>query len=91
LINDRFYVFESKELGRGTFARVHLALDKDGTRLACKSIQVKSAALGTTKSCRIAQEISLLSSISHPNIVEIKDWAHDKQKRCIFIFLTRKI
>ncbi|KAJ3373763.1 Checkpoint kinase 2 [Kappamyces sp. JEL0680] len=87
LINNQYYVFRSKELGRGSFAQVHVAIDRKGTRVACKAIDIRSSALGNTNLTRISQEVDLLSSLSHPNIVEIKSWAADK--RYVYLFLAR--
>ncbi|KAJ3305301.1 Checkpoint kinase 2 [Kappamyces sp. JEL0829] len=66
---------------------VHVAIDRKGTRVACKAIDIRSSALGNTNLTRISQEVDLLSSLSHPNIVEIKSWAADK--RYVYLFLAR--
>jgi serine/threonine-protein kinase Chk2 len=36
---------------------------------------------------RITQEVDLLFSVTHPNIVDIKDWATDKNS--VYLFMTR--
>lgn len=36
---------------------------------------------------RITQEVDLLFSVTHSNIVDIKDWATDKTS--VYLFMTR--
>jgi serine/threonine protein kinase len=66
--------FEKAELlGKGTFGRVYEALDKDyGELVAVKVLKLSSQANDkqrTEEINEIRNEISILSKLSHPNIV----------------------
>jgi hypothetical protein len=83
----KYFIFQSIELGRGSFAKVYLSIDKAGNRIACKKIDIRAGALGENYFSRIIREVELLNSISHPNIVSIVDWANDK--KYVYVFMTR--
>jgi hypothetical protein len=71
LILNKYYIFKSIELGRGSFAHVNLAYDTINlTQIACKTINLK----GFTKKENFIKEINFLSSCNHPNIVKIHDF-----------------
>ncbi|KAJ3050177.1 Checkpoint kinase 2 [Rhizophlyctis rosea] len=92
-VEKRYHVFNSKELGTGTFAIVKLAIDKEtGERLACKMVAITKVRLATpggnvASAQAIQQEISILKQITHPNIVQIKDVI--QSPTTVYIFLTR--
>lgn len=87
-IKGAYYLFRSIELGRGSFAKVYLAIEKGtGKRVAVKKIDIRAGALGENYLSRILGEVKLLKSISHPNIVSIVDWAVDKKH--VHVFMNR--
>ena len=61
-----------QQLGRGHFATVYLAIDKaNGHRFAVKRFEKRPGE--TTKSDGLQQEIAVLMSVSHPNLLCLKD------------------
>ncbi|KNC96528.1 CAMK protein kinase [Spizellomyces punctatus DAOM BR117] len=94
IINNRYYIFETQTLGAGSFATVYLAIDLDTCeRLACKIIDKRKAksSKGNREEHKhssdsvIEQEISILKSVKHPNIVQVKDVVHTEEFVCIFL------
>jgi hypothetical protein len=93
ILLDRYFLFE-KELGRGSFATVRLAIDIEScTQFACKQINTKPLKMTKfdTDSCilDIRKEIDLLGRIDHPNIVSIRDVYHDSDQDMMYILLER--
>lgn len=79
------YVILEKELGRGTYAFVNMALNrKTGKRLACKIIK-KEQKWTKKQSEYLKQEIGILRSLTHPNIITLID--HFESEKTCFIFL----
>eukprot|EP00111_Clytia_hemisphaerica_P020451 TCONS_00060271-protein len=56
-----------QELGRGAFGQVLLTLDPGGKRFAVKKVECKDANTYYT----IAQELSVLTELQHPNIIRM--------------------
>ena len=87
VLNDRYYLFENKVLGAGSFAQVKLAVDTDTLeRLACKILKIPKI---ECQNDRLAQEIRILSKIAHPNIVSIKDFCVKADGTEMYILMNR--
>ncbi|TPX67100.1 hypothetical protein SpCBS45565_g04017 [Spizellomyces sp. 'palustris'] len=94
IVNSRYYIFETQTLGAGSFATVYLAIDLETCeRLACKIIDKRKAKSNKgnreehkhSSDSVIEQEISILKSVTHPNIVQVKDVVHSEEFVCIFL------
>ena len=60
-------------IGNGTYGEVFIATDRlDNSRTALKKITVKDSKVGISPS--VLREISILRSIDHPNVVQLKDF-----------------
>ncbi|KAL0951444.1 hypothetical protein HGRIS_008133 [Hohenbuehelia grisea] len=76
------YVVTSHCLGSGTFATVHLALDKKVHRqVACKSIKAKKE----SELNQVWKEVKILMALNHPNINRV--YAVEQDKKFLHIFL----
>lgn len=73
-------------LGEGTFKRVYKAVDQEeGKEVAWNEIRIGEKGYEVREKAAFANEITLLKSISHPNILRIFDhWFADDK----FIFIT---
>ncbi len=67
LLEKRYSILE--ELPAGAFARVYLAIDGGGKRVAIKTVPTESH--GRTDSARFKREMKLLQRMSHPHIVRV--------------------
>ena len=87
VLKDRYFVFENKLLGAGSFAQVKLAIDTDTLeRLACKIMKVPRM---ECQKDRLAREINILSKIDHPNIVSIRDYCVKADGTELYILMNR--
>jgi serine/threonine protein kinase len=69
-LGDRYTV--EREIGRGGAARVFLAQDKEGRKVALKILHPELAISVTAQ--RFLREISLLSQLQHPHIAQMLDY-----------------
>lgn len=70
VLGDRYTV--DREIGRGGAARVYLACDAAGTKVALKILHPQLALSVTAE--RFLREIALLSQLDHPHIAKMLDW-----------------
>jgi len=67
-----------RQLGKGHFATVYLCVEKNtGTRLAVKRFE-KRAGDSSSKTDGLQQEIAVLMSVSHPNMLCLKNTFDEK-------------
>ena len=73
-------------LGSGTFKNVYKAIDEEeGKEVAWNSLLIKDYETAQEERVTYLEEIQLLKSISHPNIIELYDfWFTDNN----FVFIT---
>lgn len=73
-------------LGRGSFKNVYKAIDEEeGKEVAWNSLLIKDYETAQEERVTYLEEIRLLKSISHPNIIELYDfWFTDNN----FVFIT---
>lgn len=73
-------------LGSGTFKNVYKAIDEEeGKEVAWNSLHIKDYETAQEERVTYLEEIQLLKSISHPNIIELYDfWFTDNN----FVFIT---
>merc|ERR1719359_2140557 len=64
-----------KELGKGSFSRVQLLRDKRSG--VARVLKISEGGMGTKQSQMVKNEIHLLSTIDHPNIVKIYEYSED--------------
>lgn len=88
---DTYYVF-NRILGEGSYAQVRLAVDfRTCVRYACKRICVKPLKMSNESNqktvLQITEEISLLKSVSHPNIVAMQDVFFDKKNETVCLIM----
>jgi serine/threonine protein kinase len=69
-LGDRYSV--EREIGRGGAARVFLAQDREGRRVALKILHPELAVSVTAQ--RFLREISLLAKLQHPRIAQMLDY-----------------
>jgi len=69
-LGDRYTV--EREIGRGGAARVFLAQDKEGRKVALKILHPELAISVTAQ--RFLREISMLSRLQHPHIAQMLDY-----------------
>ncbi len=69
-LGDRYKV--EREIGRGGAARVFLAQDKEGRKVALKILHPELALSVTAQ--RFLREISMLSQLQHPHIAQMVDY-----------------
>jgi serine/threonine protein kinase len=69
-LGDRYAI--EREIGRGGAARVFLAQDREGRRVALKILHPELAVSVTAQ--RFLREISLLSKLQHPRIAQMLDY-----------------
>jgi serine/threonine-protein kinase len=69
-LGDRYTV--EREIGRGGAARVFLAQDREGRKVALKILHPELAVSVTAQ--RFLREISLLSRLQHPHIAQMLDY-----------------
>ncbi len=69
-LGDRYTV--EREIGRGGAARVFLAQDREGRKVALKILHPELAVSVTAQ--RFLREISLLSQLQHPRIAQMLDY-----------------
>ncbi len=69
-LGDRYAI--EREIGRGGAARVFLATDKEGRKVALKILHPELAISVTAQ--RFLREISLLSKLQHPHIAQMLDY-----------------
>ncbi|KAF7794097.1 hypothetical protein EIP86_005227, partial [Pleurotus ostreatoroseus] len=72
-------------IGEGSFGRVYKAVNRDTGRIyACKVVVMQSykrRLYGTeVASAQIMQEISVVVTLQHPNICQIKEWFYDDER-----------
>ena len=67
------YIIFPNDLGKGSYGKVLLAKDQNGTILAAKCIQNKKILTDADDTQRIINEITLYSKLNHRNIVKLKD------------------
>ncbi|KAJ1919451.1 hypothetical protein IWQ60_007242 [Tieghemiomyces parasiticus] len=85
---DAKYQITNRILGTGTFAQVKLAVCKTtGRRLAAKVIDLQRFGSLSTKQrgTDFVQEISIMQSINHPNIVQVTDVI--RTPRYLYVFM----
>ena len=69
-LGDRYAV--EREIGRGGAARVFLAQDREGRKVALKILHPELAVSVTAQ--RFLREISMLSQLRHPHIAQMLDY-----------------
>ena len=74
----RKYNLDDKELGTGAFSRVILATSNEGTKVAVKCIS-KNGELKQEDVDSLHEEVAVLRSVDHPNIVKLYDFFDEKR------------
>ncbi|CAH0375498.1 unnamed protein product [Pelagomonas calceolata] len=74
----RKYNLDDKELGTGAFSRVILATSNEGTKVAVKCIS-KNGELKQEDIDSLHEEVAVLRSVDHPNIVKLYDFFDEKR------------
>ncbi len=74
----RKYKLDDKELGTGAFSRVQLATSNEGTKVAVKCIS-KNGELKQEDVDSLHEEVAVLRSVDHPNIVKLYDFFDEKR------------
>ena len=69
---------DDKELGTGAFSRVILATSNEGTKVAVKCIS-KNGELKQEDIDSLHEEVAVLRSVDHPNIVKLYDFFDEKR------------
>ena len=69
---------DDKELGTGAFSRVILATSNEGTKVAVKCIS-KNGELKQEDVDSLHEEVAVLRSVDHPNIVKLYDFFDEKR------------
>ncbi|KAK9370174.1 kinase-like domain-containing protein [Lipomyces kononenkoae] len=65
------YDISQRVIGKGTFGRVYLAIDKRSSRqLACKVIETGGS---VSRMSKARTEVAILESLCHPNVVSVHD------------------
>lgn len=67
-------------LGEGAFSQVSRVILQDGSRFACKHLKpdlMTNPNQFQTAACELAYEAHMLSSLHHPNILQIHGWARN--------------
>eukprot|EP00762_Andalucia_godoyi_P000755 ANDGO_03703.mRNA.1 Mitogen-activated protein kinase kinase kinase NPK1 len=71
-------------LGEGAYGKVFLGLDESGRLLAIKEV---SMAQNAEEAQKLEHEISVMSQLHHPNIVEYLGVERDNERGCIYILM----
>jgi serine/threonine-protein kinase ULK/ATG1 len=77
LIKGRYQITQSNAIGRGSFSRVYLGVDcQTHQPVAIKKIDLGS--VGTVSAEKLTQELTIVQTLDHPNIVKTFDvMTHD--------------
>ena len=78
ILSLRKYNLDDKELGTGAFSRVILATSNEGTKVAVKCIS-KNGELKQEDIDSLHEEVAVLRSVDHPNIVKLYDFFDEKR------------
>ena len=79
----------SKQLGKGHFATVYLAVEKStGTYFAVKKFEKRSGPGEKSKIDGLQQEIAVLMGVSHPNVLCLKDTYYEKDRVYLILELA---
>lgn len=78
--DDVAYVFQDKELGRGTYGRVIQAIHRGtGRKFACKVVNITR--MEPRQVSKLYSEVSVMRELDHPHIVRMREVFYSKVRR----------
>jgi serine/threonine-protein kinase 11 len=81
------YLFQRK-IGKGSSAKVFLAVDvRNGQRYAIKEISLKDLTRSTVGITQLEREIRLMGSLSHPNIMTLREVLCAEEPQMVYLVL----
>lgn len=86
IINQRWKFTPRSAIGRGQFSKVYSGIDlQTDLKVAIKKINLSTAS-DILKS-RVSEEIRIITSLDHPNVVKTYDVGFDEQDRNIIVYI----